>query len=261
MRELTAAVPAELIKLRTLRSTGWTLAACVATGAVVGALAGLSYRDARPGMTAREQAEYNPLLPSLYGLTLAQLALVVLGVLALGGEFTGGTIRPSLLAMPRRGRFYAAKLLAVTALAAPAALLTVVATYASAQATLGPYGADAADGRTLRAVAAGWLYLTLMCVFAAGLSALLRGTTRALAVLLPLLFLGSQGLGNAPVARTVLQYLPDQAGMHAMRLWDGADDRAFVPGYGPGVALAVVALWTAAALLGGHAVLRRADAP
>ncbi|MDT0345768.1 ABC transporter permease subunit [Streptomyces litchfieldiae] len=254
-------VLAELIKIRTVRSTVWTLAATVLTGAVVGVLAGLSYRNAYPDMTPAEQADYDPLLPSLYGLTLAQLALVVFGVLAVGGEFSGGTIRSSLLAVPSRGRFLAAKLLAVAVPACAVALLTAAATFGTAQVALGPHGAALAEGRTLRAIAAGWLYLTLMCLFAAGLSALLRGTTRALAVLLPLLFLGSQGLGNVPVARTVLQFLPDQAGMVAMHLWEGADDRVFTPAYGPGAALAVVLLWTSASLLAGYATLRRADVP
>jgi ABC-2 type transport system permease protein len=254
-------VAAELIKVRTLRSTAWTLAATLLTGAALGALAGLSYANAYPGMTPAEKADYEPLLPSLYGLTLAQLPLVVFGVLALGGEFSGGTIRASLLAVPRRGRFYAAKLLAVAAPAGAVALLTAAATFAAAQATLGPHGASLSEGRTLRAIAAGWLYLTLMCLFAAGLSALLRGTARALGVLLPLLFLGSQGLGNVPVARTVLRYLPDQAGMVAMHLWDGAPDQTVTDAYGPGAALAIVVLWTAASLAAGYATLRRADVP
>jgi ABC-type transport system involved in multi-copper enzyme maturation permease subunit len=249
------------MKIRTLRSTGWTLAATLLTGVGIGVLAGLSSRAAYPDMAPAERAAYDPLVPSLYGLTLAQLALVVFGVLAVGGEFTSGTIRASLLAVPRRGRFFAAKILAVAAPACAVSLATALGTFAAAQVALGPHGASLTEDRTLRAIAAGWLYLTLICLFAAGLSALLRGTTRALGVLLPLLFLGSQGLGNIPVARTVLQYLPDQAGMVAMHLMDGVNDPAFTRDYGPGPALAIVMLWTAGVLLAGYATLRRVDTP
>ncbi|RKN46712.1 ABC transporter permease subunit [Streptomyces hoynatensis] len=253
-------IGAELLKLRTLRSTWWALAATLLTGVGFGLLAGLSHRNAYPGMTPEQRAADDPLFYSLYGLTLAQLALAVFGVFAVGGEFSTGTIRTSLLAVPRRGRLFAAKMTAIAVPACVVSLLTVLTTYAAAQATLGPHAASPDEGRTLRAIAAGWLYLTLICLFAAGLSALMRGTSRALAVLLPLLFLGSQGLGNVPVARTVLQYLPDQAGMVAMHLADEVRDPAFARDYGPDTALVLVVLWTLAALLAGYLTLRRADA-
>ncbi|MGP3971141.1 hypothetical protein [Streptomyces sp. 6N223] len=49
--------------------------------------------------------------------------------------------------------------------------------------------------------------------------------------------------------------------MVAMHLWDGAKDQTVTDAYGPGAAVVIVVLWTAASLLGGYAALRRADAP
>jgi hypothetical protein len=79
-------------------------------------------------------------------------------------------------------------------------------------------------------------------------------------VLLPLLFLGSQGLGNVPRVKAVAQYLPDQAGMVVMHITGPAGDARFGRPYGAWPGLGIMALWTAAALLAGYVALRRRDA-
>jgi ABC-2 type transport system permease protein len=92
------------------------------------------------------------------------------------------------------------------------------------------------------------------------MAAMLRSSARALGILLPLLLLGSQGLGNIPKVRTVAQYLPDQAGMAIMHITGLPGDPRFAHDYGPWTGLAILALWTAAALLGGYLQLRGRDA-
>jgi ABC-2 type transport system permease protein len=79
-------------------------------------------------------------------------------------------------------------------------------------------------------------------------------------VLMPLLFLGSQGLGNAPTVGTVLQFLPDQAGAVILHIAGRPDDPDFDRSFGPWTGVAILALWTALSLLGGYLVLRRRDA-
>jgi len=78
-------------------------------------------------------------------------------------------------------------------------------------------------------------------------------------VLLPLLFLGSQGLGNVPGVKAVAQFLPDEAGMAAMHVVGPAGDPRFGRPYGPWAGLGIMALWTAAALLAGYFAMRRRD--
>lgn len=87
-----------------------------------------------------------------------------------------------------------------------------------------------------------------------------RSWVCSLGILLPLLFLGSQGLGNIPKLKTVAQYLPDQAGKVTMHLTGPPGDPRFGHDYGPWTGLGILALWTTAALLGGYLTLRRRDA-
>ncbi|GGS61525.1 ABC transporter [Planobispora rosea] len=255
-----AVLSAEWIKLRTLRSTAVTLLLGVVLSAGLGYLLGLSF-SANLSRMAREQTDPADLLfATFYSLTLGQLPLVVFAVLAVGGEYASGTIRASLTAVPRRGAFYGGKMLAVALTALGVAVVTVPATFFAAQAGLGPYGMSPdADGAS-QAILGSCLYLTLICVFAAGVTAMLRSSTLSLGILLPLFFLGSQGLGNIPQVKAVTQYLPDQAGMVIMRLTGPPGDPNFGRPYGPWAGMGIVALWAAAALIGGYLTLRRRDA-
>jgi ABC-2 type transport system permease protein len=103
-------------------------------------------------------------------------------------------------------------------------------------------------------------YLTLMCVFAMGVAAIARGTALPLGIMIPLLFLGSQGLGNVRQVRTVAQYLPDQVSVVMMGVV--RPDPSFITyrGFGPWTGLGILILWTAAAVAGGYLVVRRSDA-
>jgi hypothetical protein len=169
-------------------------------------------------------------------------------------EYTGGTIRTSLTAMPSRTRFYFAKIAAIGISALAVSAVTVALTFGVAQAVLGDKGVSWDWQSTIGAT----LYLTLMCLLAAGITAVLRSAAITLAVLMPLLFLGSQGLGNLPGIKEVAQYLPDQAGWVIMHLT--GPDPAFARDYGPWTGLGITALWAAAALAGGLMLLRRRDA-
>jgi hypothetical protein len=70
---------------------------------------------------------YDPTAASFYALPFAQLALAVGGVLAWSSEYSTGTIRASLTAVPRRGRFLAAKAAVFTLVALAGAQVSNVA--------------------------------------------------------------------------------------------------------------------------------------
>src|SRR3954453_17745927 len=246
---MTALLAAEWIKIRSVRSTIWTLALTVALSVGLAYLFGSSFRAGFDEMTADARASFDPLFATFYSLTLGQLALVVLAALVVTGEYSSGTISASLTAVPRRGRFYAGKVLAGGLLAFAVALVTVPLTFAAAQAGLGPHGTTFTATGTPGGAPGACLYLTLIYLFATGVATLLRGSIPTLAVLLPLLFLGSQGLGNVPKVKTVAQFLPDQAGMVIMHIAGPADDPRLGRPYGPWTGLAIMALWSAVALL------------
>jgi ABC-2 type transport system permease protein len=255
-----AVLTSDWTKIRTVRSTLWTLSLTFVIGVGLSYLLGISFRNSFPNLSRDQQEKFDPLFATFYSLTLAQLALVVFGVLVVSSEYSSGTIRASLLAVPRRGLFYGCKLLAAILPVIVVSLVTVLVTFATAQAGLGQYSTSLdADGvpRTLVGAVA---YLTLICLFAMGMAMMLRSSTRSLAILLPLFFLGSQGLGNVPKVKTVTQYLPDQAGSVIMHIVGPPGDPRFARDYGAWTGMGILALWTAAALIGGYLVLRRRDA-
>lgn len=255
-----AALGAELIKVRTVRSTIWALALAFILSVGFGVLFCLALRHGFDRMDQRARANFHPVTVGFYGLTLGQIPLVVFGVLCAGTEYTSGTIRVSLAAVPHRGVFYGAKVLAATLLTLAFSLVTVLVTFFTGQAALGPHGTTLGEPGVLRAAVLACVYLTLLCAFAIGVATMLRSTALSLGIMIPLLFLDSQGLGNVPKVRTVAQFLPDQAGqvmMQAVR-----PDRSLIAyrPFGPWTALGILVIWAAAACVGGYLLLRHRDA-
>jgi ABC-type transport system involved in multi-copper enzyme maturation permease subunit len=252
-------VTAELTKMRTVRSARWTLLLTLLIGAGLGYAVSLSLRVSFPRLPPQQQHDFDPLFATFYGLSIGQLALVAFGATVTGGEYSTGTITASLMAVPRRGLFYAAKITAGLLAAAAIAVVTVPATFLAAQQALGPHRASATAPGTMQAVAGACLYLTLICALAMGITMIARSRTAALAIMMPLLFLDSQGLGNVPGLQKVIDYLPDQAGAVIMHL-SGTGGGRFSRPFSPWTGLAIMAAWTAAALIGGYLVLARTDA-
>jgi ABC-2 type transport system permease protein len=252
-------ITAELTKIRTVRSARWALLLTPLICACLGYAVSLSLRHSFPRLPVQQRNDFDPLFATFYGLSLGQLTLVVFGVIVIGGEYSTGMIVTSLTAVPRRGLFYVAKMAAALLTAAGAALVAVTATFFAAQQALGPHRTSAGAPGTLPAALGAWLYLILICAFAMGITAILRSPALALGIMMPLLFLDSQGLGNVPGLQKVIDYLPDQAGAVLMHM-NGPGGGRFSRPYSPWAGMAIMLAWTAAALACGYLVLARADA-
>jgi ABC-type transport system involved in multi-copper enzyme maturation permease subunit len=87
-------------KLRSVHSTAWSLLATVALIVGVGALYSL-LRVTRPPSDPAAVASFDATAVSLTGVQLAELAIGILGVLLVAGEYATGTIRGSLAALLR----------------------------------------------------------------------------------------------------------------------------------------------------------------
>jgi ABC-2 type transport system permease protein len=235
-------VTAELTKISTVRSTRRALL--------------LTPLIAR--LPAAQRQDFDPLFATFYSLSVGQLALVVFGATAVGNEYSSGTIALSLIAVPRRDLFYAAKLTAGLLAAAVTALATVTADFFAAQQALGPHGTTIGAPGTLQAAAGGCLYLTLICALAMGVTTITRSTARSLVIMLPLLFLDSQGLGNVPGLQKVIDYLPDQAGAVIIHLSASGGGRFGRP-FGPWAGVAIMLAWTAVVVAGGYLMRARTD--
>ncbi len=130
MNALTAVHPslsrlfsAEWLKLRTMRSS-WICAVAAVVAAIGGAVVqGLGYAgpELAEGLTAREAAA--DVLSS--SSAVLQIAIIALAVLALGSEYTGGAIRVTFVAAPRRLRLMAAKALVVAVVSTILSALTL----------------------------------------------------------------------------------------------------------------------------------------
>src|SRR4028119_255331 len=92
----------EWIKMRSLGSTAGTLLAggalTVGRGWLAGWATNANWSDLRPD----EQASFSPIDTVLAGFYLAQLAIGVLGVLLVTGEYATGMVRATFGAVPQR---------------------------------------------------------------------------------------------------------------------------------------------------------------
>lgn len=236
MSEIVPALRAELAKIRGVRSTFVTLPLFAAFSILLAALGGWSARNAIDSHNPRLRADFTAAQAGLDGVLYGQLALIVFGVLVVSSEYGSGMMRVSLLAVPLRGRLYTAKMLAAGVMTAGVAIPVTVVSYLVTQTALGPHGTGIGSEGVLRALAGAVVYLTLMCLFAVGTASIARNAVIPLAVLLPMVLIGSQLLSVLGLTKDLARFLPDQAGAHMLEV---GSDQAFF-------GFAVMLVWTAA---------------
>jgi len=246
----------EARKLATVRSTTWALVAAVAFNVIIAALLGALL----PGhLSAHQKATIDSVRVSLGGLHLSQIAIGLLGVLAVTSEYSSGMIRATLAAVPRRRLLLTAKALVLAAAAATTGIVACLAAYLVFQAFL-PAG-DAmrttlADPGVLRAVTGAGLYLTVLGLLGFGLGAVLRSSAGAVAVLFGVLFVPTLLAALLPSSwqDTISPYLPMNAGDTIYTV------RPEAHMLGPWAGFGVFCLYAAAALAAGFVLIGRRDA-
>lgn len=247
----------EWTKLRSLPSAAWSLLIATVLTAGFGVLYSM-VRVTRPPHGAAARAAFDPTSVSLSGVQLSQLAIAVLGVLLITGEFASGQVRVSFTAVPRRLPVLAGKAavlaFATFALAAPAAL----AAFLAGQSVLsqGHLNTSLASPGTARAVIGSALYLTVVALLGLGLGALLRNTAAGVAATAAVLFAPQilVGLLAGGWAERITQYLPSPAGLDATIV------RPDSPSLGPWAGLGLFCLYTAAVLAAAAWRTARQDA-
>jgi ABC-2 type transport system permease protein len=247
----------EWTKLRTQPSAAWALIATVA--AIVGF--GLLYslvRVTRPPQGAAATAGFDPTSVSLAGVSLAQIAIGVLGVLLVSNEYATGMIRSTLAAVPGRLPVLWAKAAVIGLTTVVICIPATIAAFLVGQSVLARQHLDIALGSpgVARAVVGSALYLGVVAMLGLGLGTVIRNTAGAVGTLIGLLF-GLQlllGLAPASVVDHVNRYLPAPAGLAVTSV--APDPSSLAPWAGLGVfcAYAVVALGL------GAFRLRRRDA-
>ncbi|MDX2731068.1 MULTISPECIES: ABC transporter permease [Streptomyces] len=241
-----AVLRSEWIKIRSVRSVAGSLTAVFLATLAVTVLA-----FATVGQAEADNPDADPVFGAFYALNFGQIAAISFGATALSSEYLNGALRVSLAAVPRRDLFYAAKMILVGALALVVGLVTSFTAFLVGQLFMGKYAIGLGEPGALRAALGGGIYLALMALLAAGLTALLRSAVAVLSLLIPFILIVSFVVGD--IAGGVAQYLPDRAGQLVLQQNPEG-------GLGPWTGLAVTAAWASAALLTGWWAMRRRDA-
>jgi ABC-type transport system involved in multi-copper enzyme maturation permease subunit len=242
----------EWTKLRSVRSTAWSLFAAFVFTIGIPAIASAVVSHHWPHMSPQDQANFQPLDIALAGVQLGQLAIGVLGVLVITAEYSTGMIRASMTAAPRRlpvlwgkGVVYAA---VTWLLMTPAVLIA----FFLSQWVLSGRGIEThfTAAGVPRAVLGASLYLTVIGLFGLGLGAIVRNTAGGIATFAGLMFVLPPLMNVFPASwnAAASPYLPLQAGEALMRLTRG-DQLAPWTGFGVLCAYAAVSIAIAAVLL------------
>lgn len=182
----SGALRSEFTKIRSVRSTYWTLLALVVVTVGIGALSclGAVSRGADHGPS------FDPAFRSLVGLFLGQLIIAVLGALTITSEYATGMIRTSLTVQPRRGTLFAAKAVVFAVISLVTGLVASFASFFIGQAILSGQHLNTtlSQPHVLRAVIGGGLFLAACGLLSFGLGAVLRHTAAAITAAIGLLF-------------------------------------------------------------------------
>lgn len=250
----------EWTKLRSVRSTMWTLGVTVVLGIGVSVLATAETRahwfDTPPG----SHQGFDPISTSLIGVIVGQFAIGVLGVLAMSAEYGTGTIRATLAAAPRRPLVLLAKVIVFGLIALVVAEVVSFLAFFIGQALLSapvPHASLSSAG-ALRAVVGSGLYVCALGLFSLGLATMIRHTAGAISafvgvlLVLPLIV---QALPNS-LSLEVRKFLPDRIGAQMI----SGPSSGFSDAFSPWIGLLLLGGYAAAALIIGGLLLNRRDA-
>jgi ABC-2 type transport system permease protein len=254
---------AEWTKIRTVRSTVWTLLLFVVITLGLTALFTWLTVANWTGPRAAERDAQVAIDPVGFilgsGLGLGQLTLCVLGVLVITTEYSTGVIRASLLAVPRRLEMMTAKVVVFAALLIVVAEVVAFGSLFIGSAILhSRVPVSIGDHNVTRAVVGAGLYLTVLGLFSLAIGALIRHTAGAISTAIGVVFVLPILAGLLPGSwgAHVNGYLPVQAGMLIGQQHPPVDGNVLSAWEGFGV----FCLWTAVLLAVAAYLLNRRDA-
>ena len=248
---LRGVLASEFTKLRSVRSTYWTLAALIIVSVGIAAIAGFGIANNihnnpqnKPGTDATQAS-----LIAFF--ELGQLIIAVIGAMCITSEYSTGMIRTSMTAMPRRGTVYLAKLIVLTTVALVVSLVTSFISFFVGQAAMSGSGVSASlfhsvtipanalmhppaggpgngppivtfqgtatisPGHVLAAVIGTAVFVTVVTLIAFGLGAIIRHTAGAITSAIGLMF----------VLPVIIQLLPDNWRWDIVRFFPDAAGR------------------------------------
>ena len=244
----------EWTKLHSLRSTRWSL--LVATVLAIGlpALFAAVTSSHWGHMSLNDRADRHPLDIALAGVNVAQLAIAVLGVLVITGEYSTGMIRASFTAVPKRLPVLWGKIGVFAVVTFALMLPSVLIAFFASQAILSKHDIlqiSFSDPGVARSVVGGAGYLVLIGIFALAVGAIIRNTAGGIAAFAALFFVIPPLMNILPSSwnNAISPYLPDAAGRSIFSLHPGAHSLAPWPGFALFLGYTALAVAIAAVLL------------
>jgi hypothetical protein len=246
----------EWIKMRSLRSTTLTLLAAVLAMIALAGIIGAATNSHWARMDLTERLRFNAVDRSLAGVHLAQLAIGVLGVLVISGEYATGMVRATMSAVPRRLPVLWAKASLYAVVTFLLMLGAAFVAFLVGQHFLATHGTDLSAPHAWRAIFGTAGYLTAVALLAVALGFIIRSTAGGIATLFGLLLvLPGIGLLLPTDWQThTVPYLPSNAGAS---MYSALPDPTALS---PGTGLLVLVIWVVVALAAAAVLLVRRDA-
>ena len=249
------AIASEWTKIRSVRSTIWTLGVFVLLVIGIGLAVGALIAANSDQESLRNE---NPLSFGFFGLLLGSMCVITLGVLTTASEYGTGMIRTTMVACPSRGRVLAAKAIVFFSVAFVVTLVSVLVV-AFADVALLEGARDPSGQEWLKGTVGISLYIALLGLISLVIGSIIRHSAGAITIMIgvvlaPLviaLFMFSQSLEG--LRQALFEYsIPNQLSVfYSNSLTDSGPS-----GWDP---LWIVAGVTAAAFAGAYVLLENRD--
>jgi hypothetical protein len=252
-------VVSEWTKLRSLRSTLWSMFVAIVFTIGLPCIFATVTAVRWSHMSLHERLDRHPLEIATAGVNLSQLAIGVLGVLIITGEYSTGMIRASLGAVPKRLPVLWAKIVVFAVATFVLMLPAVILGFVGSQAILRNHHilqTSFSDPGVARTVIGGAVFLTVVGIFTMGLGAITRNTAGGIAVFAGIFFVIPPLMNILPTSwnQAISEYLPSSAGRDIFSLTHGPHDLS------PGAGIALFAGYTALVIAIAAVLLVRRDA-
>jgi ABC-2 type transport system permease protein len=206
------ALASEWVKIRTVRSTMWSLLAMVVVSiGLTAVIAGVNASQIANGTSSAHPDELLDV-----GIYFGQITAIVLGALVMSAEYSTGMIRASLTAVPHRVSLLCAKGLVLAVVIFVVGTVTAFACYGVSETFFSAkhIGVPLSQHGVLRALIGAGLYLTVLALFGFALAALMRHTAAAITTALGFVFVVDNVAGLLPGTwgEWIFKLLPSNAG-------------------------------------------------
>jgi len=250
----------EWTKIRTVRSTFWTLLAAAVAMIAISVIASEVIVSQWDTLKPADKLTFNAIEFGVTGTFFAQLAIGVLGVLVITTEYGTGMIRATFAAVPQRRMVLGAKALVLFGVSLVVGVISSLVSFFVVQAILSTHSgqdlsASITDPGALRTVLGAGVFLAVMGLLGFALGAVIRRSAGAITALFGLIFFlpGLMQLLPASITDAVTKYLPSNAGSAIYRQVKGPDVLS------PGTGLVVMCAYALVALGIATVMVQRRD--